>query len=179
MDGAIPEREENIPGAFVSEGFEGQMTIGCSDTLIVSDNIIYKHARYNGSVPPDMDSCSDVLGLVSEKFIMMHRLVRDTLYVNAALAAIAGSISVQDIYWYEEPGWFNPKHSLFIWGSMAQRNRGIIHTTYPCGSDECERGFDEKDYSYDTRLEGNPPPHFIAFEVRTKRHYGSGYSHFQ
>jgi hypothetical protein len=160
MDGEIPERTANIPGAFVSQGFEGQLTIGCNDTIIISDNLIYKHARYNFSVPPSMDSCGDILGLVSERFIMIHRQVRDTMYVNAALATLDGAISVQDIYWYTPPGWLNPKVSLTIWGSLVQRYHGLTHTTYPCNSDLCERGFGEKDYHYDVRLRANPPPHF-------------------
>ena len=160
MDGEIPERTANISNPFVSIGFEGQLTIGCNDTIIISDNLVYRHARPDNSVPPSIDSCADVLGLVSERFIMIHRQVRDTMYVNAALAALRGAISVQDIYWYTPPGWLNPKLSLTIWGSLAQKYRGIIHTTYPCLTDSCERGFDERDYNYDVRLQANPPPHF-------------------
>jgi hypothetical protein len=161
MDGEFPERTADISNAFVSRGFEGQLTIGSSDTMIISDNLIYKHARPNFSVPPSIDSCPDILGLVSERFIMIHRQVRDTLYVHAAMAAIAGSISVQDIYWYSSPGWYNPKISLFIWGSLAQRNRGIMYTTWPCGLPNCERGFAHKKYHHDMRLRANPPPHFV------------------
>jgi hypothetical protein len=164
MDGPIPERAANESNAFVSRGFAGQMTILASDTLLITDNLIYQHALPNYRVPSTIDSCSDILGLVSEKFIMMHRQVRDTLYVHAAMAAIAGSISVQDIYYYEPPSSNprnrNPKVSLQIYGSLAQRNRGIIHTIWPCGLPLCERGFDEKDYHHDVRLRGNPPPYF-------------------
>jgi hypothetical protein len=161
MDGEVPERVQSHPGAYISEGFEGKLTIGCSDTMLITDNLVYKHSRLNFTVPPSMDSCPDVLGLVSEKSIMIHRQVRDTVYINAAMAAVSGSISVQDIYWYTAPGWRNPKVSLFIYGSLAQRNRGIVHTTYPCGSNTCERGFDEKDYHYDTRLANFPPPFYL------------------
>jgi hypothetical protein len=161
MDGEFPERIANINSPFVSEGFEGMLTIGCSDTMIITDLLVYKHARTNFSVPASMDSCPDVLGLVSERFIMVHRQCPTVMYINAAMAAIRGSISVQDIYWYTAPRWLNPKQSLQIYGSLAQRNRGIVHTTYPCNSDQCERGFDEKDYHYDTRLQENPPPFFM------------------
>ena len=166
MDGEFPERIPMHPGAYSSQGFEGQLTIGASDTLLITDNLVYKHARpaigpYPYSVPPTMDSCADVLGLVSEKCIMIHRQVRDTVYVNAALAAVSGSISVQDIYWYLAPGRLNPKVSLQIYGSLAQRNRGIVHTTYPCGMPLCERGFVQKDYYYDVRLKDYPPPYYL------------------
>jgi hypothetical protein len=146
-----------VDGSFVSQGFSGQLTIGSADTMIIPDNIIFKGARANKSIP-GMDSCRDILGLVSENYIMVGRLVRDTVYINAAMAAVRGSISVEDIYWYSAPLWNNQKESLFIWGSLAQRNRGIVHTSYPDGH---TRGFIEKDYHYDIRLKDHPPPHYL------------------
>jgi hypothetical protein len=158
MDGPFPERI-NSGENFISDGFSGQLTIGSSDTMIIGDNIIYTHARSDNSVPSTMDSCSDILGLVSENYIMIGRQVRNTCYINAALAAVRGSISVQDIYMDHAPGWDNEKQSLFIYGCLAQRNRGIVHTTdFPPGH---FRGFIAKKYHYDTRLHENPPPHYL------------------
>jgi hypothetical protein len=157
MDGAYPDSAFN-DGGFVSAGFGGQMTIGSEDSLIIVDDLIYEHARPNKTVPTTMDSCSDVLGLVSENWIMVGKYVNRTVYINAALAAVRGSISVQDIYWERSPGWDNEKQSLQIWGSLAQRNRGIVHIERPFGH---ARGFPEKDYHYDVRLMDNPPPHFM------------------
>jgi hypothetical protein len=163
MDGEVPERSK-VDGGFTSNGFEGKLTIGSSDTMIITDNLVYKHSRSAPpsqiySVPTTLDSCGDVLGLVSERYIMIGRLVRDTVYINAAMAAVSGSISVQDIYMNHAPGWNNEKQSLVIYGSLAQRNRGIVHTTdYPIGH---LRGFIEKDYHYDVRLREFPPPHYL------------------
>jgi len=156
MDGPYPE-SSMTDGTFTSAGFSGQLTIGSADTMIIPDNLIYKHARANKSIP-GMDSCRDVLGLVSEDYIMVGRLVRDTVYINAAMAAVRGSISVQDIYWSTAPLWDNEKDKLFIWGSLAQRNRGLVHTHEP---NFHLRGFISKDYHYDTRLMDHPPPHFL------------------
>jgi hypothetical protein len=163
MDGEIPERSK-FDGGFRSEGFEGKLTIGSADTMIITDRLVYKHSRTSPylkrySVPTTLDSCSDVLGLISERYIMMGRLCGDTMFVNAAMAAVTGSISVQDIYMNRPPGWNNQKTSLVIYGSLAQRNRGIVRTTdYPDGH---IRGFTEKDYHYDIRLKNNPPPHYL------------------
>jgi hypothetical protein len=165
-----------MSGAFISAGFSGRLSIGSSDTMIISDNVIYQHSRPDNSVPSTIDSCNDVLGLCSERFIMIHRQVGDTVYINAAMAALSGSISVQDIYWYTQPGWLNPKQSLFVWGSLSQRNRGIVHTTHPCGGNECERGFDEKDYHYDFRLRDNPPPHWMK-RGKMSFVFSEGYDH--
>jgi hypothetical protein len=173
MDGEYPERSWT-DGGFISDGFHGQLTIGSSDTMIIPDNLIFYQARSNNSIPTTMDSCSDILGLVSENYIMIGEKVRNTVYINAALAAIKGSISVQDIYENYPPGWDNEKQSLFIWGSLAQRNRGIVRTTdYPPGH---VRGFPEKDYHYDVRLQDNPPPHFLPALKSEMRVVGDLYS---
>jgi hypothetical protein len=142
-----------------SDGFRGQLTLASSDTMIIMDNLIYQGARPNKSVPSSIDSCPDILGLVSENYIMIGEDAGSVVYVNAAMAAIRGSIAVQDIYESIPPGWDNERQSLVIWGSLAQRNRGIVHTTeHPLGR---ERGFIEKDYNYDIRLKYNPPPHYL------------------
>jgi hypothetical protein len=138
---------------FESIGYEGRLTVASSDTMIIYDNLIYRYANPDNSVPSTIGEIRDVLGLISENFIMVGKDVGDTVYINAAMAAINGSISVQDIYDY---GVFNEKQSLFIYGSLAQRNRGIVHTT-----DYNDRGFIEKDYHYDKRLQQYPPPHFV------------------
>jgi len=139
--------------SFRSIGFEGRLTVASSDTMIIVDNLIYRYARPDNSVPGTINEIRDVLGLISENFIMVGDSVDGVVYINAAMAALNGSISVQDIYnyWAE-----NEKQSLFIYGSLAQRNRGIVHTT-----DFGDRGFIEKDYHYDKRLQRYPPPHFV------------------
>ncbi len=166
MDGLYPE-SSYYDGGFISEGFSGRLTIGSSDTMIITDNLIYQHSRPDFSIPPSFDSCADMLGLVSENYIMVGRTVRDTVYINAAMAAISGSISVQDIYMNQAPGWDNEKEMLAIWGSLAQRNRGITHTTdYPPGH---LRGFIFKKYRYDSRLHEVQPPFFPRVNIGDTR----------
>jgi hypothetical protein len=149
---------------FFSLGFEGRLTVASSDTMIIADNLVYRYSRYDRTVPEDIQ---DALGLISENFIMVGKDVDDYVYINAALAAINGSISVQDIYdyWVE-----NEKQSLFIYGSLAQRNRGIVHTT-----DYDSRGFIQKDYFYDNRFITNPPPHFVSTGNKRYVYYEDSY----
>ncbi|UCE66976.1 MAG: hypothetical protein JSU85_02910 [Candidatus Zixiibacteriota bacterium] len=142
---------------FRSIGFEGRLTIASSDTMIIYDNLIYKNANDDNSVPTNIIDC---LGLISESAIMVGDSVGDTVYINAALASLGGTISVRDIYDYgtvSDPN-DNEKQSLFIYGSLAMKNRGIVHTTHNGWGD---RGFIEKDYHYDTRFQMDPPPYFI------------------
>jgi hypothetical protein len=161
---------DRMDGVFESDGFEGRLTVASSDTMIIYDNLIYKYANPDNSIPTDINDC---LGLISESAIMMGDSVGDTLYVNAALASIGGTISVRDIYDYGtcyQPN-MNEKQSLYIHGSLAMRNRGLVHTSYadpPCSHPNGwgKRGFIEKDYHYDTRLQMDPPPYFI----RTSEH---------
>ncbi len=153
---------DNSDGTFISEGFSGQLTIATSDTLIITDNLVYMHSRPDFTIPSTMDSCSDILGLVSEHFIMIGKDAPDTIYIHAALAAINGSISIQDIYENHAPGWNNEKYKLNIFGTLAQRYRGIIHTSdFPIGH---MRGYISKNYRYDVRLQDNPPPYFPKTE---------------
>ena len=149
-----------MDGIFQSQGFEGRLTVASSDTMIIYDNLIYKNAYPDNTIPFE---CNDVLGLISEKAIMMGDSCRDTLFVNAAMATIGasnGTISVRDIYNYgttSNPN-NNEKQSLYIHGSLAMKNRGLVHTSY---GNMGVRGFIEKDYHYDERLQLDPPPYFI------------------
>lgn len=159
------DRPDRMDSSFISNGFEGRLTVASSDTMVIYDNLIYANAAGDNSVPTDIHDC---LGLISESAIMMGDSVGDTLYINAAMAALGdyvsgdgggGTISVRDIYdyGYTTPN-NNEKQSLFIYGSLAMRNRGLVHTSY---GGYGLRGFIEKDYHYDTRLQKDPPPYFI------------------
>ncbi len=156
MDGEFPE-DSPSDGSFISNGFSGKLTIGSSDTMIVADNLIYEHARPNYSIPTELDSCPDMLGLVSEEYVMVGRSAGDTVYINAAIAALSGAFSVQDIYCTDSLRWDNERDGLYVWGSIAQKYQGLIHTHEPYYH---LRGFVQKDYHYDQRLYFNTPPHF-------------------
>jgi hypothetical protein len=169
-------RPDLMDGIFMSHGFKGRLTVASSDTMVIYDNLIYQDANIDNTIP---FTCNDVLGLISETAIMMGDSCHDTLYVNAAMATIGnsnGAISVRDIYHYgpsiTQPN-NNEKQSLSIHGSLAMKNRGLVHTSY-LGLGV--RGFIEKDYKYDQRLQLDPPPYFIKtydynsvyFEVEVK-----------
>jgi hypothetical protein len=163
MDGAYPESLFN-DGDFISQGFSGMLSIGSSETMIIVDDLIYQHAKADNSVPTTIDSCADILGLVSENYVMVGRHVRDTVYIDAGIAALRGAFSVQDIYWSLPPDWDNEKDALLVWGSIAQRCHGLIHTHLP---NYHQRGFISKHYCSDVRFANNRPIYFP--EVRLNR----------
>jgi len=160
-------------------GFEGELTIAASGDIIIADDIVYRSSNANGSVPT---SSPDILGLISEKHILVWRNCAPTVKINAGLGAIGnqsvpdvipasrcpapysnivpvdgkyGTISVDGINCY---GQTNPKTTLTIVGCLIQKERGLIHTSFQGG----ERGFISKDYTYDTRFRRHPPPHFFV-----------------
>jgi hypothetical protein len=103
-------------------------------------------------------SCKDALGLISEKYLLISKRCGAPLWpnvgamkVNAGLVALHGSMGCEDVGNAPE---FN---SLFIHGSIAQLNRGVVHR----GVQGSGTGFVQKDYFYDQRFATEPPPHFI------------------
>jgi len=135
-------------------GLDGRVTLGCSDTLFIRNHIRYAGADLQGDVP---ETCDDCLGLISEKWILVHDDAPYNIIINAGLAAIGDqcSFSIHRCYDY---GYYNEKGTLKIYGSIAQRYRGKVHTTQYGGN---RRGYVSKKYNYDQRFVINPPPHFI------------------
>jgi len=183
ITGAIGTHFNVGPGGDASgpsgTGFEGKLTIGASGDIIIADDIVYKSSNPNGTVPI---TSQDVLGLISEKHILVWRNSAQWVKINAGLGAIGdqpdadtiessrcqapygsivpvdgkyGTISVDGINCY---GQTNAKTKLTVVGCLIQKERGLIHTTYISG----ERGFDSKDYQYDKRFSRHPPPHFFV-----------------
>ena len=169
--------------SFFGHGFEGKLTIAASGDIIIPQDILYKSANPNGSVP---SSSSDVLGLIAEKHILIWRNAPSTVKIDAGMGAIGnqsspdhllpatclngnwsidgrfGTISVDGINCYGEN---NEKSQLTIYGCLIMKERGLIHTSYNGGT----RGFISKNYHYDQRFIQNPPPHF--FQTRDVGNY--------
>ncbi len=138
-------------------GVKGRVTVGCSDTLVVFHDIYLACADTFGRVPLN---CQYAVGLISEKWVMFSKYSGYPVYpnprqfrVNAGIAALRGSMSVQGIYNFSVPEYT----SLFIHGCINQQYRGIIHR----GSEGYGYGFVQKDYMYDQRFSVAPPPHWI------------------
>jgi hypothetical protein len=139
-------------------GLKGRVTIAASDTIIICHDLVYSCSDANGIVPL---SGYDALGLISETWIFMSKnfstslypLPTSTLRVNAGIVALKGSMACEGIYDNTAPEF----SSLVIHGSIAQRNRGVVHR----GLAGSGRGFVQKDYKYDQRFAKDPPPHFV------------------
>ena len=163
-------------------GFSGELTIAASGDIIIPQDVSYAETNPDGTIP---EGCLSVLGLISEKHILIWRHCPQYIRVQAALAAIGslsvadyldenscanddyppdgihGTISVDGINCYYEE---NEKQRLEIRGCLIQRERGLIHTHY--GPPGLDRGFVSKKYKYDFRFRNNPPPHFFKTKGR-------------
>ncbi len=172
------------PGGDVLNGFQGQLTIAASGDIIIAQDVVVASANPDGTVPIESE---DLLGLISEKHILVWRHCPNTVNITAALAAVGqnipdtskakiclngqisedgqnGTISMDGINCY---GIFNEKTELFIFGCLIQRERGLIHTHYSPSPDIPQeyRGFESKDYKYDFRFKKTPPPHFLTTDA--------------
>ena len=177
-DGNLNETPDFFPG-----GLDGELTIACSGDMIIPGDVLVHSANADGTVPL---SSWDVLGLISERHILVWRNAPDVVRISAGLGAIGaemspsappsgrcpdgdpsvdginGTISIDAINCYGET---NIKDRLFIYGCLIQRERGLVHSIFEGGN----RGYIAKDYMYDPRFRVHAPPHF--FEVKAISNY--------
>ena len=146
-----------IPGHGLWTGLNGRVTVAAAETIFVLRNLMYSCSDSLGKVP---GTCGDALGLISERWILVSKQcgaplhpTRGSQKINAGLAALRGSFGCEGVYDYSCPEFT----SLVIHGSIAQKNRGVIHR----GLSPSGTGFVQKDYYYDKRFALFPPPHFV------------------
>ena len=137
---------------------DGRVTVASKDTMYIRGQTLYScFDEVNNIVPLN---CDDALGLISEKWVLVSDRLPGWHYgikITAGIAALRGSFSVDRVYTNARE-----HQSLFVYGSIAQYHRGIVHRG-GCGSGV---GYCQKDYKYDDRFRKNPPPHFISIENR-------------
>ncbi len=140
--------------------------------------------------------CRNYLGLISERRVMIgnshaNRTDNWGIVINAAIAALGdgtspgtrGSFGVQHKRrneldearfssmepWMDEPpvGSNGETSHLTFWGSIAQRYRGIVHTTDTVQSPppDTHGGYHIKDYHFDQRFWTQSPPDYIEVEL--------------
>lgn len=131
----------------VSGTLRGQLTIGTSENVVVTDHLDY-------ATNPASRSGSDLLGLVAERDIVVAASAPSGLRIHASILAPNGSFTVER--WWSGP----PKGELHILGGLIQDVRGAVGTFDP-RQDRLLSGY-AKDYRYDQRLLRLSPPFFPA-----------------
>lgn len=111
-------------------------------TIYIPNNIVY--SSKDGS---------DVLGLISQKNIVITYSAPDNLEINAALIAQNGS--AQAFYY---PGNINIKDSITIYGALM--SFGQWTWSWVNGSNNIISGYENTYHNYDSNLLYSPPPSF-------------------
>ena len=146
---------------------DGRVTVASSDTMYIRGQTVYSCFDDVNNIVPS--NCNDALGLISEEWVLVSDRLPSWHYgikITAGIAALRGSFSVDKVYSNARE-----HQSLFVYGSIAQYHRGIVHV----GSCGWGVGYCQKDYKYDDRFRKNPPPHFIAIQDRKPVYYEGFY----
>jgi len=130
----------------VSGTLDGQLTIGASDDVIVTNNVTC-------AVDPKTNpSSDDILGLVAERNVVISQAAPFDLTIQASVTALASSFTVEN--WWVGP----PKGDLHIYGGIIQDRRGPVGTFNSSTGDKVS-GY-SKDYQYDSRFSSTAPPFY-------------------
>ncbi|HEB84772.1 MAG TPA: hypothetical protein ENI92_07180 [Bacteroidetes bacterium] len=164
----------------------GRSSIGTEGNMFLIDNI--KYADVNLTTDPQIpEGSGNMLGLISESNIIVANTTpngrgngrtyatgygdhsRQHIVITAALVALGESFTFEnqndtwDAYVFcdpagEHPGESDERGTIFLRGAVAQYRRGYVHR----GVNNCNGTGYAKDYSYDFRLQTNPPPIYLT-----------------
>ncbi|MBN2069960.1 MAG: DUF4900 domain-containing protein [Candidatus Krumholzibacteriota bacterium] len=134
--------------AEVKGRIKGQVTVGCSGDIFITDNLVY-------DTDPRTDPTStDLCGLVAEGNVTM---ADNTANRDSADETVMAAIMALDTSWgVENYSSGSPRGDLVVYGGIIQKQRGAVGTF---GSYGISTGYN-KDYNYDSRLMDTPPPAF-------------------
>jgi len=134
----------NSGSLILSGTLNGRLTAGASSDVIIPNNIIYAD---NPRTNPNSD---DVLGIIAERDVIVDDIAPTNLEIDASIMALDTSFMREN--WWVGP----PKGTLTIYGGISQEERGPVGTFN--GSTGQKLSGYSKNYSYDPRLLGVPPP---------------------
>lgn len=138
--------------ANVSGILQGQLTIGASGNVVVTNNITY-------NTDPRIDPAStDMLGLVSQNNVVVSASAPYDLEIDAYVVALKDASGAHDHSFTVENYWDELKGTLTLYGGVTQDVRGPVGTFDPA-EDERVSGY-QKDYHYDERLQNMTPCYF-------------------
>lgn len=134
-------------GLNIAGTLNGQLTVGANQDITITNNITYN------SDPRTNPNSTDVLGIASQRNVIVSSSAPYNLNINASIMALGNSFTVQN---YQ----IGPaKGTLSIYGGVIQQNRGPVGT-FNSRTGQRLSGY-QKDYRYDGRLKGSlSPPYF-------------------
>jgi hypothetical protein len=128
----------------VSGTVNGNLTVGASGDVVIPNNILYAD---DPRVNPASD---DTLGIISERDIVIDDAAPTNIEIDACAMALNTSFMMEN--WWVGPA----KGTLTVYGGIIQDERGPVGT-FNGTTGQKVSGY-SKNYSYDSRLLGSPPP---------------------
>jgi len=128
----------------VSGTLNGSLTVGASGDVVIPNSILYAD---DPRVNPASD---DTLGIISESDIVIDDAAPTNLEIDACAMALNTSFMMEN--WWVGPA----KGTLTVYGGIIQDERGPVGT-FNGTTGQKVSGY-SKNYSYDSRLLGSPPP---------------------
>lgn len=112
----------------------------------------------------DYSQSSDLLGLVGNSAVLVWNPIRASdgspMLTDSGREIDAAILSVQHTFQVQNYNKGTSRGSLTVFGSIAQKYRGPVATTY-YGTTTIATGY-AKNYQYDARLASAVPPYFLA-----------------
>ncbi|MDD5653218.1 MAG: hypothetical protein PHT31_03540 [Candidatus Omnitrophica bacterium] len=128
----------------ISGTLSGRLTVGANQNVIIPNNILY------ADDPRTNPDSTDVLGIIAEEDVILTSGAPSDLEIDACIMAMGTSFYMQN--WWIGP----PKGTLTVFGGIIQDERGPVGT-FNSSTGQKVSGY-SKDYEYDQRLLGSPPP---------------------
>ena len=126
----------------ISGTLSGRLTAGASGDINLTNNIVYNNN------PRTNPASTDTLGLISEGDVMIDNGAPTNLEIDASIMALNTSFMLED--WWTG----GARGILSVFGGIIQKQRGPVGTF--SGTTKVS-GY-SKNYNYDVRLLGSPPP---------------------
>jgi len=128
----------------ISGTLNGRITTGASGDVIIPNSIVY------ADDPRTIPTSDDTMGIISESDIIIDDAAPTNLEIDAVAMALNTSFMREN--WWVGP----PKGTLTVYGGIIQDERGPVGT-FNGSTGQKVSGY-SKNYSYDSRLLGSPPP---------------------
>jgi hypothetical protein len=141
----VNKDNQNRATLTISGTLSGRLTVGSSSNVVIPGNIVYAND------PRVNPASTDALGIISEKNIIIDDAGPSDLEIDACVMAMDTSFMLEN--WQTA----DVKGTLTIYGGIIQDERGPVGT-FNSQTGQKVSGY-SKDYLYDSRLLGAPPPY--------------------
>lgn len=101
---------------------------------------------------------NDALGLISGDDVIITGSAPNNLNIHATIMATGATSSSKGSFYVDNYTSYNPRGFINLLGGIVQEERGPVGS-FNSSTGQTTRSYD-KNYTFDTRFEGTPPPYF-------------------